>query len=465
MAPNESSAYVPFASFSEWKDSTTVNAHRWNQESEPARKLRGEKQEAFARALEIVKRAAASETGGIEGLYRSENITQTAIELSAWESALRGANPDTRALIEAQFQAYELIVDLAFKERFPINEAFIRRLHEIVCGPQETYEVETDVGKQHHQLPKGTYKQHDNRVKLPDGSFHYYAPAQGTAGEMGRLCGELQTAEFVQAHPILQAAYAHHALVAIHPFSDGNGRVARLVASVFTVQDSSLPILIASDQKLEYFAALESADQGKYQVFVNFILERAIDAARLTVSSIEAALGSQFPEEMETLRRLYESRGGFTIQDVDQAAGRLAQTFADEFQRIVRTHAAAHVLQSSAGVGGGGPAPDLFFPTTNRRPVEGGPHIELRLVARPPAKGDQRRILGIEIPRDGGLDDDILIGAPTFGHPFRARIGEVYPRMTLNVRLRLRVEVERIAAEMVNALRAESKLSLQAKGY
>lgn len=30
---------------------------------------------------------------------------------------------------------------------------------------------------------------------------------------------------FVKAHPVLQAAWAHFAFVAVHPFADGNGRV------------------------------------------------------------------------------------------------------------------------------------------------------------------------------------------------------------------------------------------------
>jgi len=34
-------------------------------------------------------------------------------------------------------------------------------------------------------------------------------------------------------HPVVFAALAHHRLAAIHPFEDGNGRTARLLADAF----------------------------------------------------------------------------------------------------------------------------------------------------------------------------------------------------------------------------------------
>ena len=45
-------------------------------------------------------------------------------------------------------------------------------------------------------------------------------------------------------HPAVQAAYAHYALTAIHPFADGNGRLARTVASVFLMRSAGVPLFL-----------------------------------------------------------------------------------------------------------------------------------------------------------------------------------------------------------------------------
>src|SRR5439155_9702338 len=46
---------------------------------------------------------------------------------------------------------------------------------------------------------------------------------------VGELCRHLQRST---DHPAIQAAWAHVALAAIHPFADGNGRAARVLASL-----------------------------------------------------------------------------------------------------------------------------------------------------------------------------------------------------------------------------------------
>lgn len=124
---------------------------------------------------------------------------------------------------------------------------------------------------------------------------------------MRRLCKELSSKEFAAAHPVLQAAYSHYCLVAIHPFADGNGRVARALASVYLYRAASIPLLILFDNRSVYFDALTQADTGNPQVFVDFVMDRAIDAFMLVSESLRAAQAPS-PEELLTeLDRLYGS--------------------------------------------------------------------------------------------------------------------------------------------------------------
>jgi Fic family protein len=57
---------------------------------------------------------------------------------------------------------------------------------------------------------------------------------------------------------------AHYAFVAIHPFADGNGRVARALASVFTYRAYSVPVLILAESRNDYLTNLEAADRSNH---------------------------------------------------------------------------------------------------------------------------------------------------------------------------------------------------------
>src|SRR5439155_26847782 len=139
------------------------------------------------------------------------------------------------------------------------------------------YRVMTAVGPQEQVLPKGQYKLLPNHVRARDGSDHSYAPVDVTPAEMSRFVSELRSEAFLAAHPLVQAAYAHYCFVVIHPFADGNGRVARALASAFTYRAVSMPIVILSEQRDAYLKSLERADIGDYQAFIDFMLARALD--------------------------------------------------------------------------------------------------------------------------------------------------------------------------------------------
>ena len=76
-------------------------------------------------------------------------------------------------------------------------------------------------------------------------------------------------------------AYAHLQLAKIHPFLDGNGRLARLILNFFLIKNGYLPISIPAKRRLEYFDLLEEFKVNKTQVpfenFLNDLLNREYD--------------------------------------------------------------------------------------------------------------------------------------------------------------------------------------------
>jgi len=81
--------------------------------------------------------------------------------------------------------------------------------------------------------------------------------------------------------PIELAAVFHYKFVWIHPFSEGNGRTARILMNAILMQYGYPFIVnITSRERERYLRALSEADMGNLSVFVNFIamsVERALD--------------------------------------------------------------------------------------------------------------------------------------------------------------------------------------------
>lgn len=75
---------------------------------------------------------------------------------------------------------------------------------------------------------------------------------------------------------IERAASLHHGLVAIHPFTDGNGRVSRLLTNLYLIRLGYPPIVLRKEDRKRYYKCLRDADTGNTRPFVNFIA-KAVD--------------------------------------------------------------------------------------------------------------------------------------------------------------------------------------------
>lgn len=96
--------------------------------------------------------------------------------------------------------------------------------------------------------------------------------------EMGELC-EWINAEKSKYHPVEFAAQVHKKFVFIHPFKDGNGRVARLLMNLSLIRDGYLPVIIPPILRSEYIASLEKAHTNDRD-FIEFIKDREIESQK-----------------------------------------------------------------------------------------------------------------------------------------------------------------------------------------
>ncbi|MDR2951952.1 MAG: Fic family protein [Treponema sp.] len=69
-------------------------------------------------------------------------------------------------------------------------------------------------------------------------------------------------------HPVMFAAEAHRRLVNIHPFTDGNGRISRLVMNTFLYQDKLFPVSIPVLRRSDYYNVLERDKSEDFGVYI-----------------------------------------------------------------------------------------------------------------------------------------------------------------------------------------------------
>lgn len=80
-------------------------------------------------------------------------------------------------------------------------------------------------------------------------------------------------------HPLVHAARFHKELVFIHPFADGNGRVARLAMNVLLIQRGYLPVAVPPVLRHEYIESLETAHTNETP-FLTFMARCAVETQK-----------------------------------------------------------------------------------------------------------------------------------------------------------------------------------------
>jgi Fic family protein len=76
----------------------------------------------------------------------------------------------------------------------------------------------------------------------------------------------------------VQASYLLYAVDAIHPFADGNGRVARAVASLPLYRTVGLPLVVTPRSRRAYLASLEGYERDGPAALVDFVFQRGVEA-------------------------------------------------------------------------------------------------------------------------------------------------------------------------------------------
>jgi Fic family protein len=239
----------------------------------------------------------AIETGIIERLYTIDRgITETLIELGLeglYQFHERGrVSQDALRLIQDQREALEFVFQFIKQER-QLTLSYIKELHQLLTRHQETSEGVDQFGnKTRVPLLKGTWKTLPNNPTLPDGRVHEYCPPDFVQDEMEQLLQWHEDHEQAGVDAEIEAAWLHHRFTQIHPFQDGNGRVARALSTMVFMRRDYLPLVIRDTQHRErYLDALEVADGGDLSGLVDLFADIQIQDLSNAIETVRELKG------------------------------------------------------------------------------------------------------------------------------------------------------------------------------
>lgn len=144
----------------------------------------------------------------------------------------------------------------------PLTQSFIRTLHKTLL--REDYKVYRDLPggiQTSYVIHAGQYKTRPNSVITRYGDRFEYASPEETPSLMADLVDWYNQAEQEgKLSPVELAALFHYRYIRIHPFEDGNGRIARLMVNFILTRHDYPMVVVRSRKKSEYLEALHQTD-------------------------------------------------------------------------------------------------------------------------------------------------------------------------------------------------------------
>jgi Fic family protein len=188
-------------------------------------------------------------SNAIEGNTLTESETQIVVE-----KGITIGGKSLKDHLEAinHVEAIDFIRDLA-KSITPITEWEIRQIHGLVCkgdrraGAYRTVNV----------MAAGTNYRYPDAVKVPD-----------LMAEFGEWLSQPP-----ELHPVEIATEVHARLVTIHPFTDGNGRTARLLMNLHLLRAGYQIAVIKAQERAAYIDAVVAWQSGNREPLLLAIID------------------------------------------------------------------------------------------------------------------------------------------------------------------------------------------------
>lgn len=190
-----------------------------------------------------------------------------------------------------------------------LTESFIRQLHTLLLKESSYKEALTPEGKPtRRKIEVGKYKSQANHVITVTGEIFYFATPEETPAKMHDLIEWFRKEkEKPNVNPIILAALFHYKFIRIHPFDDGNGRVARILMNFILMQFGFPPVIIKTQDKENYYAVLRLADADELEPFIEYIAQNLVRSLEIMIKGVKGE-SIEEPDDLDKELALLERK-------------------------------------------------------------------------------------------------------------------------------------------------------------
>ena len=188
----------------------------------------------------------------------------------------------------------QMMLTQAHDKESVLSETFIRQLHKVMLREDYTVHRQLPGGKMtSYVVHAGCYKTRPNSVITPTGERFEYASPEETPALMYDLVKWYNDEEEAGVlTPIELAALFHYRYIRIHPFEDGNGRIARLLVNYILLRNDYPMVVVRSN-----LAALNQTDVN-VGILPSDGAHAGLEAARPFVDYFTALLCREIKDNM-----------------------------------------------------------------------------------------------------------------------------------------------------------------------
>ncbi len=179
----------------------------------------------------------------LEGLVFSPHELETALSTQPLADV---ASINALREIRNYKAAVEVIRSEAAARKPRINQALVTRLYETLHAGAES------------RIAAGFRKE----IPLHRAYFHDIALPGRIAGAMEDLLAWTDSAEFRGLHVVQQACRLQHGFMQVFPYTDGSGKIARLLANLLLIHSDAQPCVIHSIDRQRYYESLRQPESA-----------------------------------------------------------------------------------------------------------------------------------------------------------------------------------------------------------
>ena len=178
-------------------------------------------------------------------------------------------------------EAIDFIEELAQQKVQGFSERDLLDLHALVLRA-----IDKDNAGRYRTIPVGT--------RTAEGEIREFCDPLQVQSKIEEFFNWLLTLQ--SQNPLQVAADAHYYLVTIHPFADGNGRVARLLMNLLLIQAGYPPAVIRLERRLDYIQSLndtqiqEENSPASRHSFYNVVFQAVESSLDLTLNTLKTGM-------------------------------------------------------------------------------------------------------------------------------------------------------------------------------